>query len=195
MKTHTKILSTMVHRKRDTLISWIPPPDDWVSINTHGSVLHQSNRAATGGIIRDSQGRYLATFTANLGSCSIMRAELRVAEFGLQIAWNMGLHKVILQLDSRPVVLVIEGHQLDDSRHSSIIHQIQLLRSLNWQTKVFHICREANKLRTSLPTSVIAKLLEHIPWILFFPTFVMRCEAIVLGSLSPERFRLIHKGA
>ncbi|CAN1184847.1 Putative ribonuclease H protein At1g65750, partial [Linum perenne] len=91
--------------------------------------------------------------TANLGSCSIIREELRAAELGLQLAWNLGLHKVILQLDSQPVVSVIEGHQSDDTRHSPIIHQIQLLPSLNWQTKVFHIYREANQ---------VADLLAHL---------------------------------
>ncbi|CAN1137709.1 Putative ribonuclease H protein At1g65750 [Linum perenne] len=144
MKAHTESLSVIVHRRRDTLISWFPPPDDWVSINTDGSVIQPNSRAAAGGAIRDSQGRCLASFSANLGSCSIMRAELRAAEIGLTTAWGLGLKKVILQMDSFSAVSAIEEQLSDVSRHSSIIHLIQTLRSRNWQTKVVHIFREAN---------------------------------------------------
>ncbi|CAN1845464.1 hypothetical protein LINPERHAP1_LOCUS37849, partial [Linum perenne] len=53
------------------------PPDDWVTINNDGSVIQRNSSTATGGAVRNSQGWLLAAFFANLGSFSIMRAELR----------------------------------------------------------------------------------------------------------------------
>ncbi|CAN1815926.1 Putative ribonuclease H protein At1g65750 [Linum perenne] len=74
MKAQSQILENVVGRRRDTLISWIPPSNEWFKINTDGSVIQPGNAATAGGVIRDSEGRSLAAFSANLGSCSIMRA-------------------------------------------------------------------------------------------------------------------------
>ncbi|CAN1794470.1 hypothetical protein LINPERHAP1_LOCUS20309 [Linum perenne] len=37
--------------------------------------------------------------------CSITRAELRVAAHGLQLAWNKGYKRVIVQLDSITAII------------------------------------------------------------------------------------------
>ncbi|CAN1176701.1 hypothetical protein LINPERHAP2_LOCUS32681 [Linum perenne] len=57
-------------------ICWTPAPDGWAIVNTDIFVLQHSNQAAAGGIIRDWRGHRLAVFSANLGSCTIIRAEL-----------------------------------------------------------------------------------------------------------------------
>ncbi|CAN1345042.1 hypothetical protein LINPERPRIM_LOCUS40234 [Linum perenne] len=54
-----------------------------------------------------------------------MRAELRGAEIGLQLAWDLGLKNVILEVDSLSVVYSIEGTYSEDSRHGAILHQIR----------------------------------------------------------------------
>ncbi|CAN1848778.1 Putative ribonuclease H protein At1g65750 [Linum perenne] len=153
MKAQLLNLSNVVVRSRDTLISWIPPPDDWFKINTDGSVTQPHSSAAAGGVIRDCQGRSVAAFTANLGSCSIMRAELRAAELGLAHAWELGAKKVILELDSRAAVLAIDDKSSWDSRHGPILLRIHHLRSRDWQVIVRHCYREANR---------VADLLAHL---------------------------------
>ncbi|CAN1144796.1 hypothetical protein LINPERHAP1_LOCUS7350 [Linum perenne] len=85
-------------------------PSDCVTINTNCSVLQPHSRAAAGGILRTFLGRPVSTFAANLGRCSIMRAELRAAEIRLMIAWDMGYKKVHLQLDSLAAVTTILGN-------------------------------------------------------------------------------------
>ncbi|CAN1142695.1 Putative ribonuclease H protein At1g65750 [Linum perenne] len=79
MKSSSQILSEVVGRRRDTLVRWIPAPDEWITINTDGSVIQPLSYAAGGGVIRNSHGAKLAAFAANFGKCSIMRAELRAA--------------------------------------------------------------------------------------------------------------------
>ncbi|CAN1855901.1 Putative ribonuclease H protein At1g65750 [Linum perenne] len=120
----------------ETLISWIPPPDDWLKVNTDGSVIHPHSLAAAGGIIHDFQGRAIDGFSANLGACSIMRAELLAAEIGLSRAWDLGAKKVILELDSLAAVLSIQEPSEWDTRHGPTLRQIQLLRSRDWQVVV-----------------------------------------------------------
>ncbi|CAN1189480.1 AT-hook motif nuclear-localized protein 5, partial [Linum perenne] len=47
-------------------------------------------RAAAGGLVRDCEGRLVVSYAANLGSCSIMRAELRGIIDGMRLAWDKG---------------------------------------------------------------------------------------------------------
>ncbi|CAN1847923.1 Putative ribonuclease H protein At1g65750 [Linum perenne] len=68
------------------LIGWRPADEGWCSLNSDGSLYSSNNRAAAGGLIRDHEGRLLAAFAANLGSCSIMRAELRGIIEGMRLA-------------------------------------------------------------------------------------------------------------
>ncbi|CAN1779029.1 Putative ribonuclease H protein At1g65750 [Linum perenne] len=145
MKAQLQSLSNIANRRRETLISWIPPPDDWLKINTDGSVIHPHSLAAAGGIIRDFQGHAIDGFSANLGACSIMRAELLAAEIGLTRAWDLGAKKVILELDSLAAVLSIQELSAWDTRHGLTLRQIQLLRSRDWQAVVQHCYREANR--------------------------------------------------
>ncbi|CAN1142857.1 hypothetical protein LINPERHAP2_LOCUS13296 [Linum perenne] len=62
---------------------------EWVTLNIDGSVIPEIGRTTVGGLIRDVDGRCLATFNMKLGICSITRAELRGAVTGLQIAWEL----------------------------------------------------------------------------------------------------------
>ncbi|CAN1274248.1 Putative ribonuclease H protein At1g65750 [Linum perenne] len=114
-------------------------------INTDGSVIQPHSRVVAGGILRTFLGRPVSTFAANLGRCSIMRAELRATEIGLMIAWDMGFKKVHLQLDSMAAVTAILGDQEEESRHGRTLESILELRSRNWEVTISHTFREGNR--------------------------------------------------
>ncbi|CAL1403037.1 unnamed protein product [Linum trigynum] len=48
-------------------ISWKPPPPEWVTLNTDGSVIGATGQAAAGGLLRDHLGRCLLAFTFKPG--------------------------------------------------------------------------------------------------------------------------------
>ncbi|CAN1837252.1 Putative ribonuclease H protein At1g65750 [Linum perenne] len=73
-----------------------------------------------------------------------MRAELRAADIGLQLAWERGFKNVILELDSLAAVHSITGQSPLDSRHGPIIHHIQEMWDKDWQVRVVHSYRESN---------------------------------------------------
>ncbi|CAN1290311.1 hypothetical protein LINPERPRIM_LOCUS20638, partial [Linum perenne] len=53
-----------------------------------------------GGIIlRDDQGRLVLAFASNLGSCSVVRAEIRGIIDGMTLAWDKGIRKLRIQTD------------------------------------------------------------------------------------------------
>ncbi|CAN1818744.1 Putative ribonuclease H protein At1g65750 [Linum perenne] len=142
----------MAPRRIEAHVGWKAGPSDSITINTDGSVLQPNSQAATGGILCNHMGRPLGTFAANLGRCSIMRAELRAAEFGLMIAWDRGYKKVHLQLDSRAAVTTVLGDQEEDSRHGWTLGTINELRSRDWEVTISHTFREGN---------TVADLLAH----------------------------------
>ncbi|CAN1174693.1 Putative ribonuclease H protein At1g65750, partial [Linum perenne] len=152
MKASSFLLSGIDDRRRETLISWIPAPDDWVTVNTDGSVLQPQSLAAGGGIVRDSHGNKIAAFSANFGRCSIMRAELRAAALGLEVAWNSGCRKVNIQVDSTAAINAIQGDPNSSGRHCQVLQRIRNLCDRDWTTAVTHTFREGNR---------VADLLAH----------------------------------
>ncbi|CAN1166013.1 Putative ribonuclease H protein At1g65750 [Linum perenne] len=152
MRADSQVASKGAPRRIDTHIGWKAGPSDCITINTGDSVLQPLSRAAAGGILRTSLGRPVSTFAANLGRCSIIRVELRAAEMGLMIAWDMDFKKVHLQLDSMAAVTAILGDQEEDSRHGRTLESILELRSRNWDVTISHTFREDNR---------VADLLAH----------------------------------
>ncbi|CAI0433284.1 unnamed protein product [Linum tenue] len=125
-------------------ISWKPPPPEWVTLNSDGSVLQDSGHAAAGGLIRDHTGCCVAAFTSNLGICSITRAELRGAVEELQLAWDRGYRRVRVELDSKCAIQLL--HSLsNDHHHAAITDRFQELCSRDWEVSCYHIYREGNK--------------------------------------------------
>ncbi|CAN1186293.1 hypothetical protein LINPERHAP2_LOCUS38052 [Linum perenne] len=69
----------------------------------------------------------LACFSANLGSCSIVRVELHAAEIGLTQAWKLGARNTFLLLDSLATISSITQPTATYTRHDFILWQIREL--------------------------------------------------------------------
>ncbi|CAL1392568.1 unnamed protein product [Linum trigynum] len=131
--------------RTEEMISWTPPPPEWVTLNSEGSVNPESSHAAAGGLIRDHIGRCLAAFTMNLGICSVTRAELRGVAEGLQLAWDLGFRRVKVQLDSRCALQILQSPHREDHRHSAVVGRFQALIGRDWEVSTSHVYRESNK--------------------------------------------------
>ncbi|CAN1197404.1 Putative ribonuclease H protein At1g65750, partial [Linum perenne] len=133
-----------ISKRVEAHIGWKAGPSDYITINTDGSVLHPHSHAVAGGILRNHLGRPICIFAANLGVCSIMKAELRAAEFGLVIAWDKGFMKIHLQLDSLAAITASLGDHEEDSRHGRTLDSINELRGRDWEVIISHTFREGN---------------------------------------------------
>ncbi|CAN1182062.1 Putative ribonuclease H protein At1g65750 [Linum perenne] len=112
-----------------------------------------NNSAAAGGVIRDESGRILAAFATNLGVCSITRAELFSAVKCLELAWDKGCCKVMLQLDSKCAVQILSKPADLDHQHASLVARFNELKQRVWDINIQHIFREANFLADYLANS------------------------------------------
>ncbi|CAN1808121.1 Putative ribonuclease H protein At1g65750, partial [Linum perenne] len=125
-------------------IGWRPADEGWFTLNSDGSLHLQNNRAAAGGLVRDSGGNLITSYVINLGSCSIMRAELRGIIEGMKIAWDKGVRRLCIQTDSQAAVSLLCSTEGREHRHSSLVDQFSELRSRDWEVTIHHIYREAN---------------------------------------------------
>ncbi|CAN1788008.1 Putative ribonuclease H protein At1g65750 [Linum perenne] len=97
-----------------------------------------------GGVIRDVLGHCLLAFSVNLEICSITRAEIRAVITGLELVWEAGHRKALLQIDSRAVGFFLTdvgdiNHQF--AREVSRFHE---LFGRSWLVDIRHIYREGN---------------------------------------------------
>ncbi|CAN1182065.1 Putative ribonuclease H protein At1g65750 [Linum perenne] len=138
---------------RERHIAWGPAPALWTTLNADGSLKKQNNSAAAGGVIRDESGRILAAFATNLGVCSITRAELFSAVKCLELAWDKGCCKVMLQLDSKCAVQILSKPADLDHQHASLVARFNELKQRVWDINIQHIFREANFLADYLANS------------------------------------------
>ncbi|CAN1127155.1 Putative ribonuclease H protein At1g65750 [Linum perenne] len=126
------------------LIGWRPAEEGCFTLNSDGSLYTNPNRAAAGGVIRDDNGRFVSAFSMNLGSCSVMRTELRGIVEGMKRAWNIGIRNLRIQSDSEAAVKMLTTPGYSSNQHESLIQQFAELSSRNWRLSIHHIYREAN---------------------------------------------------
>ncbi|CAN1147342.1 Putative ribonuclease H protein At1g65750 [Linum perenne] len=81
----------------------------------------------------------------NLGKCSFMRAELRGAIKGLEMAWEAGYKSMELQLDSRSAISILEVAEEPLHHHVMEVLKFRDLRIRNWTMLMRHVYREENK--------------------------------------------------
>ncbi|CAN1146990.1 Putative ribonuclease H protein At1g65750 [Linum perenne] len=133
-----------------TQIYWKPAQEPGFTLNTDGSVQVSAQRAAAGGCLRNSEGRVVDAFAANLGNCSITRAELTGVVIGLERAWDIGIRQIEVQTDSAVVVKLVSKDGLGEHQHATLIRRFMNLIRRNWQVSVKFIYWEANHLADSL---------------------------------------------
>ncbi|CAN1809470.1 Putative ribonuclease H protein At1g65750 [Linum perenne] len=137
-------------QKRVAAICWKPAPAPSFTLNSDGSVDRPSGNASAGGVLRNWQGRSIDAFTANLGKCSITRAELTGIIIGMERAWNAGVRDLEIQTDSLTAVGLLNNAKATDHQHASLIVQFSSLLDRNWKVTLKHIFREANHLADAL---------------------------------------------
>ncbi|CAN1339953.1 Putative ribonuclease H protein At1g65750 [Linum perenne] len=86
------------------LVVWWPRDEGWSILNTDGSRYHNNRSTAIGGVLRDRDGRFARAFCANIGDCSITKAELRAIIEGMKMAWDLGVDRLHIQNDSSTAV-------------------------------------------------------------------------------------------
>ncbi|RYR45289.1 hypothetical protein Ahy_A07g031124 [Arachis hypogaea] len=127
----------------EKLIKWQPPPPPFIKLNSDGSV-SKDGRAACGGILRDSNGQFLACYSANLGACTVTAAELWGILFGLELIINLGHSYVEIEVDSAVTALLCSQDLGNLHSVGTLVSAIKIRCNRLSSWTLHHEFREAN---------------------------------------------------
>ncbi|KAF7822209.1 ribonuclease H [Senna tora] len=170
----------------DSVLDWEKPVEGWVKVNTDGAVCRESNLGGCGGIIRDSKGDWIKGFTRRIGMSNPVFAELWSIAEGLQLAWESGFRRVILENDYQEAIKCLQINPHVNPWSHPAVNIVKSLLSKDWELKIKHIPRSANKCadllaKSSLSCNSKSVILDCIP---DFVRDAVRFDA--LGSSSPR---------
>nr|XP_025625612.1 uncharacterized protein LOC112717904 [Arachis hypogaea] len=131
-------------------IKSIPPPTE------DGSVIESVRTVGCGGLIRTHEGDWVGEFMANLGNCHAFQAELWGVFHGLNMAWDLGMRRIIIETDSVEVYKEISKGRKTQN-YNSLVREIQKLKDKSWEIKFMHTHRSGNASADHLAKSSIRK--------------------------------------
>lgn len=131
-------------------------------------------------------------FALNIGICSAALAELWGEYYELFIAWDRGIRRVEVEVDSESVVGFLKTWIQDSNPLSFLVRLCYGFISRDWTVKISHIYREANHLADGLANFfftflvfIYLRLFERVLF-LFRWRIVMRC--LDLGEFACNLF-------
>ncbi|KAH1031566.1 hypothetical protein J1N35_043740 [Gossypium stocksii] len=119
------------------------PDENWVFLSTDGAVARDFGFAASEGVVRGHDGKWIVGFTRFLGVCSSFEAELCGILDGVLILLNKGYRRAIIMIDNLEVAQNLEDLDLEDSGIAVLRRIQQLLRSEE-EWKIKHIPIDQN---------------------------------------------------
>ncbi|KAL4288301.1 hypothetical protein AHAS_Ahas19G0272500 [Arachis hypogaea] len=102
-----KLYTGEYREKVERQISWSCPPTNWIKLNSDGASCGNPGTASYGGLLRDEMGHWVAGYYSNLRICSAFQAEIWGLLHGLKTAWELGIRRLIVDLDSKVLMDVI----------------------------------------------------------------------------------------
>ena len=98
---------------------WAPPTWPFLCLNTDGA-RKGNGEASAGGLLRDCHGNFIHGFSAYLGVCSVLKAELWGVVHGLRMAWDLGYRRIQVGIDNYSVVQIIKENNAQVNEISNI---------------------------------------------------------------------------
>ncbi|XP_012461277.1 uncharacterized protein LOC105781288 [Gossypium raimondii] len=90
-------------------VTWSRPPHGVLKINTDGAPIKSSAMASAGEVVRDDKGDWISGFSRSLGVATVLHSELWAILDGLNLAWDRGFRKIILESDSKEAIDIINN--------------------------------------------------------------------------------------
>ncbi|KAK4272285.1 hypothetical protein QN277_020866 [Acacia crassicarpa] len=160
-------------------VSWRCPPLGWTKLNVDGSASSATHIARCGGVLRDVAGNWLAGFSVSLGCCDPYEAEEWALLKGLEVAWSLGVRRVIAESDSQNLINLLLGED-GSSAISLVAFQIKEFMCRPWEIKLQHVSRFQNQ---------VADYLARDPT--FNSTFIEYCPSSLRALVHQDCIGII----
>lgn len=80
-------------------------------------------------MIRDYGGHFISTYATNLGTCSVLQAELRGILVRVRLACEIGKTSLIMESDSMLAITLLKSGCGDHHPQASLIREIKRVMS------------------------------------------------------------------
>nr|CAD1832837.1 unnamed protein product [Ananas comosus var. bracteatus] len=95
--------------EKNLVVSWLPPPEGWVKLNTNGSFVSKDSSGGAGFVATDCNGHFLFAGATDCRGVDSPYSELCGIRSALTEAKKAGLLRVILESDSSSAVHLVGG--------------------------------------------------------------------------------------
>ncbi|KAK2417534.1 Polynucleotidyl transferase, ribonuclease H superfamily protein [Trifolium repens] len=126
-------------------IRWLTPAPGWFVLNTDGVAKASNQTARCGGVLRCDKGTWIEGFTKALGDTTAYIAELWGIYEGLRLAQRRGVTRLEMQIDSQVIAQTLKDNTNGSGMGCALIKRIRSLLDGQWEVKIMHIYREANR--------------------------------------------------
>ncbi|OMO51393.1 hypothetical protein CCACVL1_29818 [Corchorus capsularis] len=167
-------------------VSWKPPDQGWLKLNTDGSSLGNLGLVGSGSVIRDNEGNWVRGSIRHLGFCTNFVAEFWALRDGLFLAVSLNIRKLVIELDSTTVIATLNSQCPDNLFIQPIVNDYRLLISKLEAVKIQHVFREGNGVADALAKLASFSscyLLEDSYSVLFDPPFCIK-DLLVLDAVG-----------
>ncbi|KAF4376903.1 hypothetical protein F8388_022619 [Cannabis sativa] len=182
-----KTLTKVPRKLQIDEVSWFPPPQNFIKINTDGAAKGRSNEASCGGVFRDCNGTILGAFSSFLGNKTSLEAELYGVIKAINIACANHWHCVWLEVDSILTLSMIANNKTDVpiTIREEWLKTLQQIQTMNLIYS--HIYREGNQVADLLANHGFFSR-DEFSWFSEAPNFIIK-EAL-RDINGPVRYRV-----
>lgn len=96
-------------------------------------------------MLRNDQGDWIDGFARNLGVASAIKAELLGRLEGLMLAWNTSVRRLIVAMDSKSVIHLLQKRVEDCHPLAPLICCYLQMIVKDWLVRLEHTYREGNR--------------------------------------------------
>ena len=146
---------------------WIPPPQEMLKFNVDGSARGSPGQAGIGGVLRDSGGKVLCTFSLNMGWQDAITAEVLALAKACELCLSrneLAGKTFVFSSDSKAVVSWVNSYDLGNIRLTHFLYEIRSnLRRLGNASVEFSY-RSSNSFADSLAKKASSGEGDAIVW-------------------------------
>jgi ribonuclease HI len=151
---------------------WAKPLNDFVKLNVDASFDADDLRGATGAVLRDSNGLFIAASTSKLESVhDVLSAEIHALKQGLILAQIIGCNRIICCSDNMDVIQAMKEGGYSNCVAAAILDDCYHLATEFVKIEFEHNFREANMVAHELAKSA-GREDQHI-WLDEPPNFII----------------------
>jgi Reverse transcriptase-like len=182
----------MVHpdkRATTSINSWSRPEQGWIKLNSDGAKCRLTGSAAGGGLFRDSFGFWLGGYQLKSGHVPIITAELKAIKTELEIAWEKGYKKLLVETDSTEATSILNGLVVESE--TDLVQQIRAMLNDDWEVRIMQTIRINNGCadlltKNAFQMGISFKILPFIPYFLnkVYCQYVMEIRCCSLFNYS-----------